>query len=223
MINRLTQYEYLSLQQEERSFWLSLILGIVAFVSVLLFYIDYRYRKNKERAEKSIKIAEQFAKEIIDPLSFIYAIFEKYGIDKLILKAKFTEFEDFDIDELNTIYSSEDINSYKELISKCNSELKGLRISNIINVTLNNLEHMCMNIVTKVADEKYIYNSLHQQFIRVINLLYIHISLTNIDNKNKYYTNIIYVYNIWKNKYIKAEEKEKKLKKKMKPRISKIN
>ena len=82
---------------------------------------------------------------------------------------------------------------------------------------------MCMNIVTKVADEKYIYNSLHQQFIRVINLLYIHISLTNTDNKNKYYTNIIYVYNIWKDKYIKAEEKEKKLKKKMKPRISKIN
>ena len=72
MINELTYYEYLSLQQGERNFWLSLILGVITFISVLLFYIDYRNRKNKERAEKSIKIAEQFANEIIIPLSAIY-------------------------------------------------------------------------------------------------------------------------------------------------------
>lgn len=220
MINELTYYEYLSLQQGERNFWLSLILGVITFISVLLFYIDYRNRKNKEHAEKSIKIAEQFANEIIIPLSAIYHAFEQFGIDKLVQKVKFIDFEDFDIEELKTIYSSEDISMYKELLETCNQENN---ITSICCIILNNLEHMCMNISSKVADEKYIYNSLHQQFFKAIALLYFQISLINIDNKDKYYTNIIYVYNIWKQKYIKAEKREKKLKRKMKPRISKIN
>lgn len=220
MINELTYYEFLSLQQGERNFWLSLILGVITFISVLLFYIDYRNRKNKERAEKSIKIAEQFAKEIIIPLSAIYHAFEQFGIDKLVQKVKFIDFEDFDIEELKTIYSSEDISMYKKLLDACDQENN---ITSICCIILNNLEHMCMNISSKVADEKYIYNSLHQQFFKAIALLYFQISLINIDNKDKYYTNIIYVYNIWKQKYIKAEKKEKKLKRKMKPRISKIN
>lgn len=220
MINGLTQYEYLSLQQGEKNFWLSIILGIVTFISVLLFYVDYRNRKNKERAEKSIKIAEQFAKEIIIPLAVIYQAFEEFGIDKLVQKAKFIDFEDFDIDELENIYTVEDITKYKSLLNKCDEKH---HIKSITCMILNNLEHMCMNIATKVADGKYIYNSLHQQFFKAIALLYFQISLINIDNKDKYYTNIIYVYNLWKNKYIKAEKRERKFKKKMKPHISKIN
>lgn len=59
MINELTYYEFLSLQQGERNFWLSLILGVITFISVLLFYIDYRNRKNKERAEKRNLISQK--------------------------------------------------------------------------------------------------------------------------------------------------------------------
>ena len=88
---------------------------------------------------------------------------------------------------------------------------------------------MCMYISTRVADEKYIYNSLHQQFLKAISLLYISISLVNTDNKDKNYTNIITVFNIWKDKYIKLEKKEqkiqlkqKRLKEKSKPQIPKV-
>lgn len=79
-----------------------------------------------------------------------------------------------------------------------------------------------MYISARVADEKYIYNSLHQQFLKAISLLYISISLANTDNKDKYYTNIIEVFNIWKTKYIQSDNKEKKLKKKLNPSTPKI-
>lgn len=88
--------------------------------------------------------------------------------------------------------------------------------------TLNNLEYLCMYIATNVADEKYIYNSLHQQFLKCIALLYFEISIANTDNKDKYYTNIIHVYNLWKKKYLCVVQKEKKLKKKLLPSNHKV-
>lgn len=221
----LTYFEEISIQQSNRDFYLNLIVALVTFISVLLFYIDYRNRKNKERAEKSINIAEQFANSIIPKLSIIFGVFEKFGLYKILEEVKFINFTDFDIDELNELYSQESIQKYQELLSK-NSHIlindKKVDVEDLMVTTLNQLEHMCMYISTKVADEKYIYNSLHQQFFKAISFLYISISLTNINNKDKYYTNIIEVFNIWKSKYIKYDKKEKKMKKKLKPSLHKI-
>lgn len=69
----LTDYEKISLQQDQNNFILSIVVAVITFVSVVLIYIDYRNRKNKERAEKSIEIAKEFALEIISPLSILYA------------------------------------------------------------------------------------------------------------------------------------------------------
>lgn len=221
----LTYYEILSLQQANRQFYLDLIIAIVTFISVLLFYIDYRSRKSKERAEKSINIAEEFANSIIPKLSIIFGYFEKTKLNKMLNTVKFINFTDFDADELLELYSEDIINNYKEILSKNKTivlDNKNVNIEDVIILTLNQLEHMCMYISTKVADERYIYNSLHQQFLKAISLLYISISLINTDNKDKYYTNIIEVFNIWKNKYIKCEKKERKVKKKLKPSIQKI-
>lgn len=216
----MTEFEILSLQQANKEFTLNIIIAIIAFISAFLVYLDYRNRKAKERAEKSIKIAEDFAKEIITPLSIICSFFKKTKLDNVINKINFLRFIDFDFDELKELYTETDIETYKILFEKEDANHK---IHFLILDTLNSLEYMCMNIVTKVADEKYIYNSLHQQFLKSISLLYFSISLSNTDNKDKYYTNIIQVYNIWKNKYIKVEKKEKKMKSKMKPKIHKIN
>lgn len=215
----MSQYEILSLQIEERNFWLAVIVAIISFISALVVYLDYRSRKKKERAEKSIQIAEKFAKEIIDPLSTILAFFNQTGLSEIINKVKFSNFFDFDNEELNDLFSAEDISQYNELINKYDEKHK---MRNLISETLNELEALCMYISTHVADEKYIYNSLHQQFLKSISQLYISISLSNTDNKDKYFTNIIQVFNIWKSKYIKAANKEKNIKKKLKPKISKI-
>lgn len=218
-MGNLTNFEKLTLQQADRQFHLNLIVAIITFVSVVLVYLDYRNRKNKERAEKSIEIAKDFAQNIIEPISVLFAFFKNSKIDEIINKINFMQLEDFDMEELSNLYSVEDIQKYKDTL---NANDPNRDIRSIICDTLNNLEYMCMYISTNVADEKCIYNSLHQQFLKAISLLYFEISLTNTDNKDKYYTNIIHVYNLWKKKYIKATKKEAKFKKRQKKMKKKI-
>lgn len=222
----MSEFEILTIQQANKDFILSVIVAIVSFVSVLLIYLDYRNRKSKERAEKSIEIAKEFAKSIVPKVSFLYNSFESINLDKIVNNVKFINFTDFDYGELHELYSKDDIDKYQQILNSNKGILfndKNIDLEGFIVLLLNELEHMSMYISTKVADEKYIYNSLHQQFLKTISLLYISISLINLDNKDKYYTNIIEVFNLWKDKYIKFEKKEKKLKKKMKPQIHKIN
>ena len=66
---------------------------------------------------------------------------------------------------------------------------------------LNKLEYLCMDISSKAADSKFIYQSLHQMFLRSIRNLYFEISIHNINSVDKLFTNIIYVYNEWRNMY----------------------
>ena len=67
----MSEFELLTLQQENKNFILAIIVAVITFLSVALIYWDYKHRKNKERAEKSIQIAEEFAKDVIAPLSLI--------------------------------------------------------------------------------------------------------------------------------------------------------
>lgn len=224
-INELSAFEQITIEQNNRDFWLNVIVAIIAFVSLLLVYIDYRNRKNKERAEKSITIAEEFAQSIIPKVSILFKHFESTKLMDITNKVKFINFSDFDSDELKELYSKEDIKKYQQIIIdnhtfKINN--KDVDLSGFITSILNELEHMCMYITTKVADEKYIYNSLHQQFFKAISTVYFHICFTNTNNKDKYYTNVIAVFNLWKKKYIKVSKKEKKIKKKLKPQTPKI-
>lgn len=216
----LSQFEQITIQQANRDFVLNVIIAIITFLSVILIYIDYRNRKNKERAEKSINLAEVFAQSVIPKISVLFDIFERVNLMEIINKVKFINFNDFDNDEVHELYSDKDIENYKKIINE-NINVKihnqDVTLGDFIVALLNELEHMSMYISTRVADEKYIYNSLHQQFIKTVSALYLPISLTNIDNKDKYYTNIIEVFNLWKNKYIKFSKREKKLKGKLKP------
>lgn len=209
----MSEYEKICIEQVNRDYRLNVIMFIITFVSVLLVYIDYRNRKSKESAEKSISIAETFAKQIIEKLSIIHAYFEVYKLTELTEKCQFLYFSNFDIEELKNLYSQEDIDKYVKILSSINVEIEDKResLKSIICDTLNELEYLCMYITTKVADERYIYNSLHQQFLKVISVLYIEISLSNTNTKDKYYTNVISVFNLWKKKYYKAEKKEKRL------------
>lgn len=209
----MSEFESITIIQGYLNFGLAILVAIISFISACVVYNDYKHRKDRERAEKSIEIAKSFALNIIEPISLLYAFFKKYELDKIINKINFLELEDFDVDELNSIYTPEDVENYKNIMNTNDPEGK---IRTLIGHTLNRLEYMCMYIVTEVADEKYIYSSLHQQFLSAIASLYFEISLINIDDKDKYYTNIISVYNLWKNKYIDATKKEQEFKDKQK-------
>lgn len=82
--------------------------------------------------------------------------------------------------------------------------------SALIDDVLNSLEHICMSISSHAAGSTFIYQSLHQMFFDTIKVLALEISSRN-DGKysDKFYTNIIHVYNEWKELYTKSTINEK--------------
>lgn len=79
---------------------------------------------------------------------------------------------------------------------------------------LNQLEHICMDISSKATDSNFIYQSLHQMFLRTVRTLAVEISVDNLNYSDKFYTNIIHVYNDWTTRYRKDSKIEKRKKEK---------
>lgn len=65
---------------------------------------------------------------------------------------------------------------------------------------LNKLEYLCMYFNNNLAGNEYVYESLHQTFISYVENLYVVISYRNTDPAQKYFTEIIKLYNTWNQK-----------------------
>lgn len=79
------------------------------------------------------------------------------------------------------------------------------------NELLNILEYFCMYFNTGVAAENVVYQSLHQSFLDVVKICYFDIAKFNETGKDKYYTNIIDLYNLWNTRYLNVCSNEKEL------------
>ncbi len=109
----------------------------------------------------------------------------------------------------NKQYSTEEA---RELFVLDNSDLP-FKFNLLISNVLNELEYLCMNLSSQAAGSKYVYQSLHQVFLRTIRCLSVEIAISNNNYySDKFYTNTIYVYNEWTNLYILNLQKENKLK-----------
>lgn len=115
------------------------------------------------------------------------------------------------ITKLNQILNAFDMLAEAASSTDENELLKKKIISNesllrefdsIVTETLNNLECFSMYFNYGIADEKTVYQSLHQTFRSTIKLLYLKISQTNKDGKDKYYTNTIELFNKWNERYL---------------------
>lgn len=109
------------------------------------------------------------------------------------------------VSKSNSKYSNDEI---ERLLIFDNRNLP-FRFKILVDDVLNELEYLCMDISSQAAGSKYIYQSLHQIFFTTIKVLSIEICLRN-DGKyaDKYYTNIIHVYNEWTNIYKRDLKKE---------------
>ena len=74
---------------------------------------------------------------------------------------------------------------------------------------LNELEAFAMYFNTQVADEETVYQSLHQTFRAIMVLCYYDIALRNNVLSDKYYTNIIMLFNLWNKRYVEQIKAEK--------------
>lgn len=98
---------------------------------------------------------------------------------------------------------------YKKYELYYNGEFK-----TILCETLNKLEYFCMYFNSGVADEETVYQSLHQSFLEMVKVLYFKIASGNKTGKDKYYTNIIELYNKWSERDLKLQEEEIEAKRK---------
>ncbi len=74
---------------------------------------------------------------------------------------------------------------------------------------LNKLEMNCMYFSNKLADEEVVYQSLHQLYLIVVKSLYFYIAHSNKDTgADKYYVNIIKLYNEWQVRYEKKRAQD---------------
>ena len=67
---------------------------------------------------------------------------------------------------------------------------------------LNELEWFAMNCKYGLADEKLIYQSLHQTFISTVWMLYFYISHRNVNNEDKLYTNLVWLFIQWRDRLV---------------------
>lgn len=70
--------------------------------------------------------------------------------------------------------------------------------SNLINDVLNNMEFFALHFKHHTADESVIYQSLHQSYFEIILYMYYYIAKNNTDPTNKFYTNVIWLFNKWR-------------------------
>lgn len=65
---------------------------------------------------------------------------------------------------------------------------------------MNTLEWFAMYCRYGLADEEIIYQSLHQTYLSMVWLLYFYISSNNTSNENKYFTNVIWLFERWRDR-----------------------
>lgn len=226
-----------------------ILLTIIGLIGTAIWSMyQYTKSKNLNQQEKAAKVANDFANNIVERLGLISStltniekyntLLEKINVDDLnnfntyeIIKSSNDKyiFDKFNI----LLHSSQMQKKYEQLLlNRYNSDESKMFDSNfiiLIQNTLNKLEAICMNISSNAAGSQYIYPSLHQVFLRNIYILSPFISENNITGVDKYYINIIQVYNLWNTEYNKelykfnkSQEKLKKLKEKQEKEIQKI-
>lgn len=77
--------------------------------------------------------------------------------------------------------------------------------------TLNSLEYFAMNFQHGIAAESVVYDSLHQTYAKYMRVFYYDISSVNTSKENKYFSNAIYLYNLWYNRLRENEKASKKV------------
>lgn len=179
---------------------------IIAFKQFAIYRDETKENQNKSEAEKAISIAEEFAKFYISEMSYILRELKAIGMREIVNKKDSKNMRNFDNEEIIEIFTEEEIRIMENLKNNMSIELKS-KMSEI----LNRLEYVAMYLNSGIANEEIIYPSLHQVFLPFIKSCYYIIAELNSESSNKYYTNVIKLYNLWNDKYINDVAHEKEL------------
>lgn len=214
----------------------AVLIGCLTIISVIVSVKAFKDGKVRKSRERAVDLAHFYQQEIIPEIDYVCKVFKGTGALKVLNSLDLSKFVNFDREELESLLGDKiTIEDIKILISqipvenlRCAKDYldkKSTKLSNSkkadekdlrdelfenLNTILNTFEWFSMNFTTGVADESVIYQSLHQTFISNIYLLYFFISTVNNTECDKYYINMIELFNIWRDRKIKVKEKEDK-------------
>lgn len=231
--------------------WITLV-GL--FFTAIWSMHQYIKSKLSKQQEKASQIATDFADNLIEKMGLISKTLLKNSYIQKVTSifdnhpeclSQFTTFEIEDIlvaeneDEdvfknFKDILCSEDTqNEYQNFLNEKYSEKEQEKFNSkfpvLVESTLNHLEAICITITSQAAGSEFIYDSLHQTFLKTIKILAVLIAANNNNNVDKYFSNIIQVYNMWnkrKNKdikrLIKTQKKINRMQKRMDNEVKKL-
>lgn len=220
--------------------WITLV-GL--FFTAIWSMHQYIKSKLSKQQEKASQIATDFADNLIEKMGLISKTLLKNSYVQKITSifdnhpeslSQFTTFEienilndkDVFVNFKNILCSEDTQKEYQKFLDEKYSEKEQERFNSkfpvLVESTLNHLEAICITITSQAAGSQFIYDSLHQAFLKTIKILAVLIAANNNNNVDKFFTNIIQVYNMWnkrKNKDIKKLIKTKKKINKMQKRM----
>lgn len=136
--------------------------------------LDKNFTTEQKNEINEITKSKKFIKIIVDTAS----IFSKEPLyDKLLVKEGDKTIETVQINQ------SKVMNYFR---------------NNIICETLNNLEYFSLHFNYGLADKITVYQSLHQTYLEMIQMLYYDISINNRQGEQRLYTNVVELFNDWK-------------------------
>ena len=213
-----TQAQEIYIQKISLSNWCSWITLIGLIFTAIWSMHQYKKSKLSSQQEKAAQIATDFADNLIEKLGLISkTLLSDKQVQEIVNKlnmnspslSQFTTYEiekifgDKNIFDIYTkiLVSDEIQKNYESLLNNKYSKLEQQKFNSkffvLVESTLNHLEAICIDISSQAAGSQFIYESLHQHFLLTVQILAIIISKKNSDNIDKYYTNIIQVYNMW--------------------------
>ena len=210
--------------------WCTLLTMFGVLIGAGWGLIQYDKNMKLRQQEKASEIAQDFANNLIEKTALISdTLMSNKEFQKMIVKIvkskklnQFTYWEIIDIlGDKQCFNKCEQIirskitqQKYTQLLKTKYNETERTRFNSnfsiLVETTLNHIEAVCINISSKAAGSQFIYDSLHQSFLNIIEILSIKISKRNYNNVDKYFINVIEVYNMWnkqKNKDIQKFNK----------------
>lgn len=209
------------------------IVGFFTVIGVCMAILQYMYNskanqkeRNRDKIKEAVAIAEKFSKEIIpmtDKLTRMYSS----GISKQMLEQiKKSTLKKFNVYELEEIFYQNRTAIIKAWSKGCydayinhrrtpdsiktleKSELMDAEIKPVLVNLSNQIEAICININSGIADEQTLYQSIHAIFFDIIEKLYIYMVRNNFTECDRLYYNSMRLYVYWKNKYVNISDDE---------------
>lgn len=206
------------------------VIGSAGLIGLYQAKKEFKYKVDRESIQRAVELSLYYVKEILPGQAEFDNLFRGSKYETEIKKFDQDEFRNFDLVELQKIvmknhegesfdmvmaniksYLGDKLNQKNEIKDSdgivISAEGNRFRLDDL----MNNLEYFSMNFIAGIADKETVYRALHQSYLATIRNLYFVISFQNDQLKDKFYNNVIELYQEWNSSdcKIKKEFEEK--------------